>query len=80
MNPSKRQREILARLNSDKGRWRESQLETSNHFIRQMYLAGWVDGAGYDDDRGTGNYPSTRIWWITAAGRAALTVAQREET
>lgn len=69
--PSKRQAEIL-KLLSDGKWWRENNIGSSCHFLRQMYFIGWLDGAGYDDDRGTGNYPHTRVWKITKQGSAAL--------
>lgn len=68
---TKRQRTILKML-SDGERWREDEIKSSHTFLQQMYLAGWLDGAGYPDKNGFGNFPNTRQWWITAKGRDVI--------
>ena len=50
----------------------EADLKTGFGYMQEMYFLGLVDGAGREDNKGTGNYPSTRFARIKAAGERAL--------
>jgi hypothetical protein len=63
--------QILKTL-SDRRGWTEDKLGTSHQMMRRLWLNGLVEGAGRRDDKGDGNYPSTRVWWITDKGLAVL--------
>jgi len=45
-------------------------LRASADTMQQMYFAGWVNGAGSPDARGTGNTPDSSWWWLTTKGEA----------
>lgn len=75
--PGPRQRKILTLL-SDGEKWREDEIKSSFSFLQTMYFCGWLEGAGYSDDRGSGNYKNTRVWWITDAGREAIALVTKE--
>lgn len=66
-----RKMEILKIL-SNSGRATEDELKTSYNLMMDLFYGGYVKGGGTDDDRGTGNYPWSRVWWITDKGRAFL--------
>lgn len=68
---TKRQIQIL-RILSDRKWMRENMIKSSCNFLREMYFAGWLDGGGYPDKRGVGNYPHTRVWRITDKGMSIL--------
>lgn len=71
---------ILATPREDRQRphdYIEDELpRVSFDFLREMYFAGLVGGAGRADDRGSGNYKWSRVWWITDKGRAALSESE----
>jgi hypothetical protein len=68
---SKRTIQILQTL-SDGHNWTEDSLKTSNLMMQRLWRNGLIEGAGRRDDKGDGNYPSTRVWWITDKGLSVL--------
>lgn len=65
---TKRQRQILLMLAQSDGWLSRETLKASARTMDEMYWNGWVDGAGLDDKRGTGNYPWSSLWKITLKG------------
>lgn len=76
MELTRRQKQVLTTLSSiGRYRWRQDELKTSFSFMQKMWAVGLVDGAGVEDDKGSGNYPHSTFWWITDKGREAITPA-----
>lgn len=46
------------------------ELGTSANMMQQLWLNGWVNGAGSRDERGLGNTPDSSWWWLTTNGEA----------
>jgi len=49
-----------------------AELRTSGEFMQQLYYDGWVNGAGSNDTRGTGNTAASSWWWLTTSGEATV--------
>ena len=65
---TKRQAAILRRLRDQ----RNIRAWVTEAELKTMYFLGLTDGAGRQDDKGTGNYPETRLARITKKGEQAL--------
>lgn len=68
---------------ADGKKHRESTLPRAGAEYMRVVMClhlGLIDGAGIDDDRGTGNYRHTRFYWITDKGRAALAKAREGQS
>lgn len=71
---SRRERQILGALLVAQREWRlvvmlsRKRLGASNRTLEAMYYAGWINGAGSPDARGTGNTPDSSWWWLTERG------------
>jgi hypothetical protein len=70
---TKREAQILHHLDAANGHWvTQADTRASQRTMQDLYFRGLVDGAGYDDDKGSGNYPHTRVDRITRRGQRAL--------
>lgn len=54
-------------------------LKASADTMQQMWMNGWVNGAGSPDARGTGNTPDSSWWWLTTKGEAIARAAAGRE-